>query len=51
MPVSEALALSVIVCRRFVPGSAIALVGAAVSDLTMFGLVATARLPALSVTW
>ena len=49
-PASEADALSVIVWRRFVPGSAIELVGAAVSDLTTCALVATATLPALSAT-
>src|SRR5438132_3590505 len=49
-PVSEAVALNAIVCRRFAPGASIALVGAAVSDLTTFVLVATATLPALSAT-
>ena len=49
-PVSDADALKEIVCRRFVPGSAIELVGAAVSDLTTLPLVATATLPALSAT-
>ena len=49
-PVSEAEALSVIVWRRFVPGSPIELAGAAVSDLTTLPLVATATLPASSAT-
>ena len=49
-PVSVAVALNAIVWRRFAPGSSIALVGAAVSDLTTFVLVATATLPALSAT-
>ena len=49
-PVSEALAASVIVWRRFVPGSVRLLVGASVSDLTTFGLVAVATLPAASAT-
>src|SRR5438445_11305290 len=48
--VSLALALNVIVGRRFAPGSVSAEVGAAVSDFVSFEDVATATLPALSAT-
>ena len=48
--VSLALALSVIVWRRFAPGSVRVEVGAAVSDFVSLDEVATATLPKLSET-
>ena len=48
--VSPALALSVIVWRRFAPGSVRVEVGAAVSDFVSLDEVATATLPKLSET-
>ena len=48
--VSLAPAPSVIVWRRFAPGSVRVVVGAAVSDLTSLAEVASATFPALSAT-
>ena len=49
-PVSPAVVVSATVCRRLAPGSACALVGAFVSDLTSLPDVAVLQLPALSET-